>query len=188
MSKIYSKNPKTGPNYFTPHENWHKQLNWSSLVQFWGFIVMRCLIISSLSDTLWLFTASYTTFIAFPPLPNLLFLEQLPLPITTRAHTGIWIGGGFFFLTNDLTNNSASAKERGPHHFFLSPLMECVCLSVRPCCRLSHPSTILSLSSARGRDAVWSSIFSANLYLLTLHLWNLFPLDILLNYIKWLLC
>lgn len=144
MSKIYSKNPKTGPNYliqvsFTPHENWHKQLNWSSLVQFWGFIVMRCLIISSLSDTLWLSTASYTTFIAFPPLPNLLFLEQLPLPITTRAHTGIWIGGGFFFLTNDLTNNSASAKERGPHHFFLSPLMECVCLSGLAAVSLTPP-------------------------------------------------
>lgn len=120
------KNTKIGPNYFIKissphHEDWHKQLKWPSLIQFWWFRLMRCLITSSSSDILWLSTASYTTLIAFPLLPNLLFLEQLPLPITTRAQTGIWIGGVFFFfLTNDLTNNSARAKERGPHHFFLS--------------------------------------------------------------------
>lgn len=111
---------KPGQNYLIKVSSpQHKQLKWPSLVQFWGFIVMRCLTISSLSNILWLSTTSYTTFIAVPLLPNLSFLEQLPLPIATRAHTGIWIGGGVF-LTNDLTNNSARAKEREPHHFFLS--------------------------------------------------------------------
>lgn len=87
------------------------------------------------------------------PPSNLLFLESPPLLTATRAHTDVWIGGSF--LTNYLTPHSAREKEEGPHHFFASPLMECVCLTGFAAVSRSHnPKPTVPGGGRGGGDVV----------------------------------
>lgn len=136
-----------------------KRLHW--LVHLYRGFTLRCFVSQFLN---WLALHNHSLPPPHQPLsspPNLLFLEPLPLLTATGAHTDVWIGGGF--LTNYLTPHSAREKEEGPHHFFASPLMECVCLSGFAAVSTSHnPQPTVSGERERDGDGdvVWSSILS----------------------------
>lgn len=63
----------------------------------------------------------------------------------------------------------------------------CLLMSVFQSLHLSLSALPLAFLLGRVSATVQPSILSTNLYLLTLHLRNLFPLDVWLNCIKWLL-
>lgn len=144
---------------------------------------MLCLTVPSLTCP----ASSFCSATSSASQPNLLFLEPLPLPTATEALTDVWIER---WLPDKLPNTSLCQRERRKASSFLSVATDGVCLSLRLCCRLSlaQPSTQRLGGERDVETSYHHQSYLTNLWLLTLHLRNLFPLDVFLNYSKRLLC